>query len=295
MTYISCIFLCLECLDRPRYTCSMNEEQPMENISRTAVREFWKQLRRHLPWIIPILIVYYGIAFNLPIYVPHLIFLPPILIPIAWYGKIWEKVHSTFWKQVAKKYGWRLVDSKDLTKENALLFKQGHSGRTGVCLIGHSEGRFFEIFQYFYTVGHGKHATTYEFMVFEFKVKGTFPHLYVNNKKDSLHFSGRMFMPKISLTPEFEKQFELFAPKEYEIEALEIFTPDTMQHLLDTGWRHDLELVDSEILIYRYHHFNGAKELEDEYTRIQKFVDYLMPKLNRLKLEKIGDMPHMLK
>lgn len=55
---------------------------------------------------------------------------------------------------------------------------------------------------------------------------------------------------KLSLEGDFDRTFTLYCPVGYERDALEIFTPDLMQLLLDTTSGCDVELVDDWMFVY---------------------------------------------
>ena len=220
----------------------------------------------------------------------------PWLLLGVWFMIIYSKVREAFWKQLAVKYGWEYTLSKDISSEKALLFNIGHSPNVGYGISGSYNNQPFHIFEYDYTVGSGKSKTTYSFTVFEIKFTGTFPHLYLNYKSDWYSNAPSMFssLAKITLPSEFEDRFKLYSPKEYEVETLEIFTPNIFALLLDSKLNHDMEFVDGELVIYRRKRFNSFTELDAELDKIKKLIDILSPLLNRLKLEPIGDISHSL-
>lgn len=55
---------------------------------------------------------------------------------------------------------------------------------------------------------------------------------------------------RLSLEGDFDKHFSLYCPEGYERDALEIFTPDLMQLLMDTTKGCDVELVDDWMFVY---------------------------------------------
>ena len=55
---------------------------------------------------------------------------------------------------------------------------------------------------------------------------------------------------KLSLEGDFDKHFTLYCPAGYERDALEIFTPDLMQLLMETTKGCDVELVDDWMFVY---------------------------------------------
>jgi hypothetical protein len=60
----------------------------------------------------------------------------------------------------------------------------------------------------------------------------------------------------LSLEGDFDKYFTLYAPKEYERDALYVFTPDLMVLLIDRLASYDLEIVDNRLYIYSHSPFN---------------------------------------
>ncbi len=55
---------------------------------------------------------------------------------------------------------------------------------------------------------------------------------------------------KLSLEGDFDRSFTLYCPAGYERDALEIFTPDLMQLLMDTTKGCDVELADDWMFVY---------------------------------------------
>ncbi len=210
---------------------------------------------------------------------------------------LYAKIREAFWKKLAEKYGWEYASHKNISGEKALIFNIGDSKEAWHGISGKYNNQPFHIFEYEYSQGEGRSKSTYDFTIFEIKFSGTFPHLYLNYKNDWYSARQALFtsLAKISLPTEFEKKFKLYAPKEYEIETLEIFTPDVFSYLLEAGWNHDMEFVDGELVIYNKSKFRSFEALDAELTKIKKFIDILSPKLNRLKLTQIGDISPSLK
>jgi len=55
---------------------------------------------------------------------------------------------------------------------------------------------------------------------------------------------------RLSLEGDFDRSFRLYCPKDYERDALQIFTPDLMAKLVDTTSDCDVELVDDWMFVY---------------------------------------------
>jgi hypothetical protein len=54
----------------------------------------------------------------------------------------------------------------------------------------------------------------------------------------------------LSLEGDFNEHFTLYAPKEYERDALYIFTPDLMALLIDNVSKFDVEVIDDQLFVY---------------------------------------------
>ncbi|MFZ2831922.1 MAG: hypothetical protein WAZ40_02115 [Minisyncoccia bacterium] len=220
-----------------------------------------------------------------------------VLLQILIFGLIGQvsyvlnKVRTSFWKEVAVANGWNYAEASDVNQESGIMFRQGHSNFIKNKITGSIDGRQFRIYNYQFMIGSGKSSTTYQYIVFTFKFKGSFPHMYLNNSDNSYNIN---IGEKIPLPSELEKKFTLSSPKEYEIETLEIFTEDILAKLLDSGLNHDVELVGQEVLMFTEGNVNSFKELEKEFNKALTLEDLLDEKLDKFKFEKIGDMSHTL-
>lgn len=132
----------------------------------------------------------------------------------------------------------------------------------------------------------------YPYVVFAFKFDGSFPHIYLNNKHNSYSVSTGENIP---LPLEFGNKFLLSAPRKYEIEALQIFTPDVLVKILDNSLTYEIEFVGQEVLMFADGVINDFEKLEKDFNMALQLEDLLDEKLDRVKFNKIGTMPHTLK
>jgi len=220
-----------------------------------------------------------------------------IAIPFVYFMFVLEGVRILFWKEFAQINGWEYKNKYDKfisiqnspNNESALMFKQGHSQSITNEINGTINNRNFRIFSYNFSVGYGKSRRTYLYTVFCFKHNGSFPHIYLNslyNEWDA--YPGE----KIPLPKDFEDKFSLHTPRKYEIEALEIFTPDILMNLIDNDFHYDVEFVNQEILIFTAGQINNFKDLEKNFNKSLELNDLFSKKLDNFKFEKIGDMPN---
>jgi hypothetical protein len=84
---------------------------------------------------------------------------------------------------------------------------------------------------------------------------------------------------RLSLEGDFDRYFELYCPREYETDALYLFTPDVMARFIDNAALLDVEIVDDWLILYR----QGGLPTESPETWAWLFgvVGSLLDKLSR--------------
>lgn len=219
-----------------------------------------------------------------------------IFTPIAlYYEQVEMAVRKMFWVQLAQANNWEYVYDFDFSQENAVMFQQGYRKHISHYIRGVIDNRPFRAFNYNFSVGSERYSKysqrTYEYTVFAFRFEGVFPHAYLNSSHNKYSISAG---EKIPLASEFEKKYSLSAPKDYEIEALEIFTPDILVKLIDGGYIYDVEFIDNEMFVFIDGTTNTFELLKTELSRVLELVDLFDNKLDAFKFHKIGDMSYHL-
>lgn len=228
----------------------------------------------------------------------QIIIIPFVVAMILYLTLVQIKIRSSFWKQFAEINGWQYKNSapaglfgvgySNSEKESGLMFKEGHTGLISNEIEGIIDNRSFRIFCYQFSTGYGKSRRTHYYTVFAFKFNGSFPHIYLNNKSNHWSINAG---ESISLPAEFKNKFFLSAPKEYEMEALEIFTPDVLVKLLDYGFPYDVEFVNQEMFVFDDGQVNKFEQLDIAFNKALELENLLDKKLDKFKFQPIGDMP----
>lgn len=217
----------------------------------------------------------------------------PWLILFALYKRKEDEARAIFWQKFAEKRAWNYAAVGDITLEKAKMFLQGND--TNIIknyITGKIENRPIRIFEYEIVIKyHEDPDSRYPYTVFAFRFNGHFPHIFLNYRDDNynIHFSNKLPVPL-----EFEKDFHIFAPQKYEIEALAIFTPDLFHFILEENWSCDIELIDQELIIFRPGYIKNSAELEKEFGKALALVEKIAPSLDKARFEKIGDYAHTL-
>lgn len=83
---------------------------------------------------------------------------------------------------------------------------------------------------------------------------------------------------QLSLEGDFNARFTLYCPRDYECDALYVFTPDLMAHMIDAIGVQDAEFVDDRLLLYAsVQSFYAENTLE----RAAELAGFLQGKLDR--------------
>lgn len=130
------------------------------------------------------------------------------------------------------------------------------SSRASYDRIQSTSGRFLDIGSYRYTTGSGKNRTTHTWGYLAMQLDRRLPQMVLDSKANNGLF-GSTNLPKtfsrdqvLSLEGDFDKYFTLYCPREYERDALYIFTPDLMALLIDNAGAFDVEIVDDWLFAY---------------------------------------------
>ncbi len=114
-----------------------------------------------------------------------------------------------------------------------------------------------------YVTGSGKNQQTHEWTYVSFPLPRRVPHILLDAKDNNSIFGSNLPVSfrrdqRLSLEGDFDKYFTLYCPKEYETDALYIFTPDLMASMIDYGKVYDIELVDDRCFLYRNGKFKAT-------------------------------------
>jgi hypothetical protein len=125
--------------------------------------------------------------------------------------------------------------------------------------IKDASGSQFEIGTFQYVQGSGKNQVERKIGFMRIELDRNLPHMVLDTTADDTKFFGiRQSNLGMSFTKDqamrlegnFNDYFTLYAPKEYETDALYVFTPDLMARLIDNAGSFNAEIVDSSLYIY---------------------------------------------
>jgi len=109
---------------------------------------------------------------------------------------------------------------------------------------------------YRYSTGSGRSRTTHNWGFLALSLERSLPHMVLDSRANNGLF-GLTNLPAtfrkeqvLSLEGDFDNYFTLYCPREYERDALYVFTPDLMALLIDTAAPFDVEVVDRWLFVY---------------------------------------------
>ena len=128
--------------------------------------------------------------------------------------------------------------------------------RSSIDHVFTKDGRYLEIGNYRYVTGSGKNQTTHNWGFMALSLDRKLPHMVLDSTANNGLFGGSNLPTtfakeqRLSLEGDFDRYFALYAPKDYERDALYVFTPDLMALLIDEAAPFDVEIVDDWMFVY---------------------------------------------
>jgi hypothetical protein len=138
-----------------------------------------------------------------------------------------------------------------------MIFSLGDN-RSAFNHLSSTSGRYFDLGDYEYTTGSGKSRTTHYWGFLALHLDRKLPNMVLDSKQNNALFGSDLPITFkrdqiLSLEGDFDKHFTLYCPREYEQDALYVFTPDLMALLIDDAGSFDVEIVDDWMFIYSPH------------------------------------------
>lgn len=167
----------------------------------------------------------------------------------------------------------------------------GHSRKMLHVISGIYQDCPLTLFEFACIIGYGKNKKYIQFTTFEIEYKSKLQSIFLRSKKDKWAITNffqsigddMAFGKVLKLEGDFNKYFTLYVPNEdYEIEALQIFTPEIMAKLIDTGNGFSFEFLDNKLFIYSHKIIYKKADLENIYQFAKTLITDLAPRLERI-------------
>jgi hypothetical protein len=118
-----------------------------------------------------------------------------------------------------------------------------------------ASGRFIDYGNYHYMTSNGKNQQRHDWGFLAMRLDRPLPHMVLDAKANDGIFASSLPATfsrnqRLSLEGDFDRYFTLYCPREYERDALYVFTPDLMALLIDEAAAFDVEIVDDWLFVY---------------------------------------------
>ena len=209
--------------------------------------------------------------------VPVLVWFIPMFIAMLYSLKVRRKILQN----EVRLYHFAAQNNLDYTQTLSdpqlagMVFDKGRS-RAAFSQLARAGDSAFQIANYTYTTGSGKSRQRYTLGYVAIELPRKLPHMVLDSKRNNVKLFGLNLsnLPvnfnksqHLSLEGDFDSHFTLYAPLEYERDALYVFTPDLMALFIDQSGAFDAEIVDDTLFIYS----DRAFEMTDAQTLSRLF------------------------
>jgi len=156
-----------------------------------------------------------------------------------------------------------------------MIFQDGH-GRLTYDHLRKVSGRYLDVGNFQYTTGSGKNQSTHRWGFMAFNLDRRLPHMVLDSKANNGLFGSNLPASMatdqvLSLEGNFNDYFTLYCPRQYERDALYVFTPDLMVLLIDNAAPFDVEIIDDWMFVYSKAPFRADDVAT--YQRLFRIID----------------------
>lgn len=193
-----------------------------------------------------------------------------------------KRIRHAFMQQFALANNYKYQEKGSITGIEAPFLQMGRNRHIGDVVSGVYKECPLRLFNFNCTIGSGKSQRQVSFTVCEIQYKTNLQRIFLLGYNLSFMYSPHG-EEKVSLEGDFNKYFSLYVPKGYEIEALEIFTPDVMAMLIDKSRAFSLEFIENHLYIYAAKPIDTKSGLYSLFELARILIVELAPVLERLK------------
>lgn len=199
-------------------------------------------------------------------------------------GATWAQsiARKEFMRQFAKSNGMFYAGNGDPEVMKGNLFKKGNLNSRSVTHLveGERNGRRVRFFFFTYSIGSGRHKQTHDYSVCEIFFNGHAPDITVESKSDWDFMSySRDRQKEMPIEGFFKKHFGVYVPEDFEIETLEIFTPEVMEYLIDHAKKFNFEFVEDRLYVFRRGLMAKKAELQEFLSTANYLIGKLAPRI----------------
>ncbi len=208
-----------------------------------------------------------------------------------------DRFESDFLKEFAADNGYTFAKEGTVDKTYGTIFRMSNEQTISDLVSGTFAGCDLRMFLHEATIRHGRESARYGHTVIELDVHGRLPDLLMVNKHQHLKLMEPDFQELfgiknvISLEGNFNEYFTLYAPSEMSVEALEVFSPDTMELMEDESRHYTVEFAGNRVYIYAVGYISSAQDLTGMFTLAKQLLAKIEPLSSRLVHDSVVAAP----
>jgi hypothetical protein len=210
----------------------------------------------------------------------------PILLLSSWVYKLKKQFEAAFLEEFASANNYSFDKNGGVDETYGSIFRLSGQQSVSDVITGAYGNNSLRLFLYELVVGSGRYQQRYHDTVIEIDMHGQLPNLLMMNnqsKMGRINLSGAFGIKNtLQLEGDFNQYFTLFAPQGNEVEALEVFTPDTMALMEDESAHYTVEFAGNRVYIYCNGFITTSENLNQVFTLAKKLTDKLAPLASRL-------------
>ncbi|MGH7237177.1 MAG: hypothetical protein ACREGF_01435, partial [Candidatus Saccharimonadales bacterium] len=210
----------------------------------------------------------------------------PFIVFSGWLYKLRKQFEDAFLQEFARDNNYDFDKNGTVDETYGSIFQaKGHQTVSDV-VSGNYVGNSLRLFLYELVNGSGRNQQRYQETVMELDLHGQLPELLMTSKRSA---SDQLVLPEfgtkntIKLEGNFDQYFTLYAPAGNEIEALEVFSPDTMALMEDESKHYTVEFAGNRIYIYVNGFVATTENLTSLFALAKKLIDKIAPLAARLQ------------
>jgi hypothetical protein len=211
----------------------------------------------------------------------------PLMLVYVWIYKLKKEFEEAFLQEFASANNFSFDKAGSVDETYGTIFRIDGNQSVSDVVSGMYSNSSFKLFLYELTVGSGRNQQVYKDTVIELDLHGQLPNLLMINKKS--HYGGLNIANsfgirnKFSLEGDFNQFFTLYGQPNNQIEALEVFSPDTMALMEFESKHYNVEFSGNRIYIYVNGFIHDISTLNQVFTLAKKLTDKIAPLAGRLQ------------
>lgn len=214
-----------------------------------------------------------------------------IAIPFAvfsgWFYKLKKQFEDAFLQEFALANGYSFDKNGQVDEAYGTIFRLTGDQRVSDVVTGTYDNNNIRLFICELTTRIGNSTQKYQDTVIELDLHGQLPNLLMVNKKSrygQLNLAGSFGIKNtFSLEGDFNEYFTLYGQENNQIEALEVFSPDTMALMEDESKHFTVEFSGNRIYIYANGFLTNTNDLTQAFALAKKLIAKIAPLASRLQ------------